>query len=145
LNVEIRTDRSIEKTEVVINCRDITKEVLKLKKHIENYSLSISASDEGETVKVVLDDIFYIESVDKRTFIYTKDKVLSTDKRLYELEEILDKKDFFRCSKSVILNINKVIKLKPEISRNILATLINNEVVVVSRRYAHDLKEMIGV
>ena len=30
-------------------------------------------------------EIFYIESVDKRTFIYTKDMVFRSEKRLYQL------------------------------------------------------------
>ncbi|MBO4775403.1 MAG: LytTR family transcriptional regulator DNA-binding domain-containing protein, partial [Lachnospiraceae bacterium] len=100
---------------------------------------------EGETYIVSLDEILYAESVDKKTFIYTDEKVLSTDKRLYELENILDKRDFFRCSKSVIININKVTRLKPEITRNILATLSNGEVVVISRRYAAELKKLLGI
>ena len=62
-----------------------------------------------------------------------------------ELEEMLDKRDFFRCSKSVIINISKIEKLKPEITRNILATLSNGEVIVVSRRYATELKKLIGI
>ena len=109
------------------------------------FQTGISGSEDGNTYIVSPNDIFYIESVDKKTFIYTEDKVLSTDKRLYELEEILDNRDYFRCSKSVIININKVVKLKPEITRNILATLSNGEVVVISRRYATDLKKLLGI
>lgn len=117
----------------------------KLKCYIENYRTGITGTENGTKLMVGLNEILYIESVDKKTFIYTDNNVLSTDKRLYELEELLDKSDFFRCSKSVIININKVVKLKPEITRNILATLTNGEVVVISRRYASELKKLIGV
>ena len=58
---------------------------------------------------------------------------------------MLDKRDFFRCSKSTILNLNKVVKLKPELTRNIMATLTNGETIVVSRRYATELKALIGI
>jgi DNA-binding LytR/AlgR family response regulator len=68
-----------------------------------------------------------------------------TDKRLYELEDLLDKRDFFRCSKSTIIHLDKVVKLKPEITRNILATLTNGENIVVSRRYAGELKQLLGI
>ena len=71
--------------------------------------------------------------------------VLQTEKRLYELEELLDEKTFFRASKSVIVNLNKITKLKPEVTRNILATLTNGEVIVISRRNVKALKELIGV
>ena len=68
-----------------------------------------------------------------------------TEKRLYELEEMLDEKDFFRCSKSMIVHLDKVTELKPEITRNILATLKNGEVIIVSRRYVPQLKNLLGI
>ena len=145
MRVEIINNQTTESVNVEIHCKDITDEVKRLKRHIDNFSTGISGTEDGNTYMVSLNDIFYIESVDKKTFIYTEDKVLSTDKRLYELEEILDNRDYFRCSKSVIINLNKVVKLKPEITRNILATLSNDEVVVISRRYATELKKLIGI
>jgi len=145
LRVEIINNQTTESVNVEIHCKDITDEVKRLKRHIDNFSTGISGTEDGNTYIVSPNDIFYIESVDKKTFIYTEDKVLSTDKRLYELEEILDNRDYFRCSKSVIINLNKVVKLKPEITRNILATLSNDEVVVISRRYATELKKLIGI
>ena len=83
--------------------------------------------------------------MDKKTFLYTPGNVYETDKKLYELESLLDEKTFFRCSKSVIVNLNKITKLKPEVTRNILATLTNGEVVVISRRNVKQLKALIGL
>ena len=145
MKAEIVKDRTDESVKVEIHCREVTAEVSKLKSHIDNYRSGITASDEDSTCIVALEDIFYIESVDKKTYIYTKEKVLSTDKRLYELEALLDDRNFFRCSKSVIINLSKVVKLKPEITRNILATLENGEVVIISRRYAGELKNILGI
>ncbi len=145
MRVEIINNQTTESVNVEIHCKDITDEVKRLKRHIDNFSTGISGTEDGNTYIVSPNDIFYIESVDKKTFIYTEDKVLSTDKRLYELEEILDNRDYFRCSKSVIINLNKVVRLKPEITRNILATLSNDEVVVISRRYATELKKLLGI
>ena len=117
----------------------------KLERYLKRFKTYIPASENGEIFNVDLNDILYIESVDKKTFIYTENKVLLTDKRLYEFEESLDEKDFFRCSKSAIINLNKVVRLKPEITRNILATFVNGENIVVSRRYAADLKKLLGI
>ena len=145
MKADIVKDRTDESVKVEIHCREVTAEVSKLKSHIDNYRAGITASDQESTVIVALEDIFYIETVDKKTFIYTKEKVLSTEKRLYELEALLEDRNFFRCSKSVILNLSKVVKLKPEITRNILATLENDEVIVISRRYASELKSILGI
>lgn len=145
MKVEIKTDQTEEAVLVEIHCRDITNEISKLERYIKRFRTFIPATYDGELVNVRTDAILYIESVDKKTFVYTENKVLMTEKRLYELEEILDKKDFFRCSKSTIIHLNKVERLKPEITRNIIATLINGENVVVSRRYASELKKLLGI
>ena len=127
-----------------IHCREITAEVNRLKAHIENYAVRIKGEYEKEAVYVDLKDILYFESVDSKTFIYTKERVLTAELRLYEIEKRLSEKNFFRCSKSVVVNIGKIVRLKPEISRNIIATLDNGEAVVISRRYVSELKKIIG-
>ena len=127
-----------------IHCREITAEVNRIKAHIENYAVRIKGEYEKEAVYVDLKDILYFESVDSKTFIYTKDRVLTAELRLYEIEKRLSEKNFFRCSKSVVVNLGKIVKLKPEISRNIIATLDNGEAVVISRRYVSELKRIIG-
>jgi len=145
LRIEVKKDPEGPDITVEIHCRDITDEVSRLERHVKRFKAYIPAAENGEMLNVRLDAILYIESVDKKTFIYTEKRVLLSDKRLYELEEMLDKRDFFRCSKSVIINLNKVIKLKPEINRNIIATMENNENVVISRRYAAELKSLLRI
>ena len=130
---------------VEIHCREVTSETERLERYISRFDERLTASENGSTYNVQIDEILYIESVDKKTFLYTKGHVLQTEKRLYELEELLDEKTFFRCSKSVIVNLNKITKLKPEVTRNILATLTNGEVIVISRRNVKALKELIGL
>ena len=144
MRIDIKKD-SEESLYVEIHCRDITNEVSRLERHIKRFGSFIPASDKGEKFNVFIDAILYIESVDKKTFIYTEKRVLLTEKRLYELEDMLDKRDFFRCSKSTIIHLNKVTKLKPEINRNIIATLVNGENVVISRRYASELKSLLKI
>ena len=130
---------------VEIHCREVTGEVTRLERYVQNYSEAIRGTADGETQVIALSDVLYVESVDKRTYVYTKNKVFLTEKRLYELEEVLDTRDFFRCSKSMIVNLRKIIKLRPEVTRNIRATLENDEIIVISRRYAPALKKLIGL
>ena len=132
-------------TAVEIHCREVTSETERLERYIRRFDERIMATLNGQTHNVPVEEILYIESVDKKTFLYTTGTVLQTEKRLYELEELLDEKTFFRCSKSVIVNLNKITKLKPEVTRNILATLTNGEVVVISRRNVRSLKALIGL
>ncbi len=144
MKVTISKDSS-SGTAVEIHCREVTSETERLARYISRFDERITASSKGQTYNVPIEEILYIESVDKKTFLYTSGNILQTEKRLYELEEILDEKTFFRCSKSVIVNLNKVTRLKPEVTRNILATLSNGEVIVISRRYVRALKNLIGL
>ena len=132
-------------TAVEIHCREITSETERLERYIRRFDERIIGSSEGQAHTIALEQILYIEAVDKKTFLYTAEHVYETDKKLYELESLLDEKTFFRCSKSVIVNLNKITKLKPEVTRNILATLTNGEVVVISRRNVKALKSLIGL
>lgn len=45
----------------------------------------------------------------------------------------------------MIINLTKVEKLKPEITRNVIATLSNNEKVIISRRYVSELKKLLEI
>lgn len=132
-------------TQVEIHCKEVTGETERLERYISRFDERITGSSEGQTYSIDINAILYIESVDKKTFLYTQGNVFLTDKRLYELESILDEKTFFRCSKSVIVNLEKIKSLRPEVTRNIRATLENGEIIVISRRYAAALKKLIGL
>ena len=144
MEVTVKTD--IESgTLVEIHCREITGETERLKRYIDRFDERIKGTSQGESYNINVSEILYIESVDKKTFVYTSRSVYSAEKRLYELEELLDEKTFFRCSKSAIVNLDKIKSLRPEVTRNIRATLVNDEVIVISRRYAVQLKKLIGL
>ena len=85
--------------------------------------------------------IYYIESVDNRGFIYTKNKVYETKQKLYELEELLRKKHFLRVSKSMLLNLMKVSAIKPALNGRFTAVLYTGEQAVISRKYVPELKK----
>ena len=144
MQVTIRQDLE-SGTAVEIHCREITSETERLERYIRRFDERIIGSSEGQAHTIAVEQILYIEAVDKKTFLYTPGNVYETDKKLYDLEEMLDGKPVFRCSKSVIVNLNKITKLKPEVTRNILATLTNGEVVVISRRNVKQLKALIGL
>lgn len=133
------------KLQVVINCRQIDDEIMRLKYHIEMFDKKLQAKKDNEWCFVKLFDVLYFESVDNRTFLYTEDDVMEVKQRLYELEIILSDKDFIRISKSQIININKVKSLRPEINRTILATMCNGEQLFISRKYVPAIRSLLSI
>ena len=134
-----------ETLQVVINCRQIDDEVMRLKCHIELFDKKLQAKKDNELYFINSFDVLYFESVDNRTFLYTEDDVLEVRQRLYELEVILSDKDFIRISKSQIVNINKIKSLKPELNRTILATMCNGEQLYISRKYVQAIRNMLSI
>ena len=98
-------------------------------------------SDEVREIVAFVTDIFYIEAVDNKCFIYTESKVYETKQKLYELEEILKEKYFLRTAKSMILNLMKVRAIKPSLNSRFIAELYSGEQVVISRKYVSALKK----
>lgn len=128
-----------------LKCPKADASVMKLKRYIEAFEEKLDAIDNDKHYLVSPLEVFYFESVDNRTFLYTETQVLEIRKRLYELEEILSDKDFVRTSKSQLVNINKIKLLKPELNRSITAEMINGEILIISRRYAKQIKTLLSI
>ena len=134
-----------ETLKVIIKCRQVNDKVLRLKSHIELFDQKILAKGQDESFVIEANDVLYFEAFDDRTFLYTIDNVLEVKLRLYELESFLSEKDFIRISKSHIVNINKITKLKPELNRTLLLTLCDGEQLSVSRNYVKQFKELLSI
>lgn len=100
---------------------------------------------EDKYYKVNVDEIFYIEAIDRKLFIYTKTETYEISEKLYALEEQLSNVNFIRISKSMLLNINKIHSFYAKLSGNLEALLTNKEKVTISRRYVANLKNKLGM
>ena len=95
--------------------------------------------------RVVFDpsDILYIEKVDDRTFAYTMDRVLLLDMSLQKIESSLLGINYFRCSKSMIVNIDKVEKLRSLPSNRLDCVMKGGEHIIISRTYASEIRKIL--
>lgn len=127
-------------SEVIIRCTEMTQEIEQLLSYLQSPRRKLVGSRGGAQVVIELADILYIESVDSRTFVYTAKEVLQVEHTLTQLEQLLNTVNFIRCSKSMILNIDKVAALKSLASNRIDATMKNGEHILISRTYASDFR-----
>ena len=77
--------------------------------------------------------------------IYTQKDVHSVKEKLYEFEKMSCRSPLFRCSKSMVLNADKIDYVRPSLSGRFEAVLSNGEIVIVSRKYVQDLKRSLGI
>lgn len=131
--------------EIIIRCHEVTDEIMSLIQRIKLKNKMLMGFQEDTIHQINLSDVYYFESVDNKVFMYCKDKVFEAKQKLYELEQIVEGKKFFRASKSSILNIAKISYIKPSISGRFEARMDNGETVMVSRQYVPILKSMLGL
>ena len=129
--------------ELILNYKQINAEVEAVLAFMEKHQKKRVGKSEGETIIFSPQEILYIEKVDEKTFACTMDKVIQLDVSLATAELILDDESYFRCSKSMIVNVNKVEKLKSMPSNRIDATLVSGEHIIISRTYASDFRRLL--
>ena len=124
-----------------IHCHCISDEVREIVAFVKSRQGQLTGTADERQYEIAVSDIFYIEAVDNKTFLYTKDRVYETRQKLYELEEMLLGKHFLRVSKSTLLNLMKVSAIKPALNSRFTAVLFSGEQVVIKRKYVPELKK----
>ena len=120
-----------------------TPEIRKIIGILEKTQNVLWGKTDTETVSVKISDLLYLESVDDKLFAYTGDKTLRLDGSLSSFMTELDDGSFFRCSKSMVINVNRVKALKSLSSNRIDATMEGGEHIIISRRYASEFRRLL--
>ena len=144
MKINKERDASCTDIEVTVRYPHEDKRVHQILSFLHSVDMQIPCENDGVARMVSAAEIYYIESVDKRTFIYLKKAVYRTDYRLYQLMEDLRDYGFVQISKSCILNINVLDGIKPLLNSRMEATLKNGEKVYINRNYLRDVKRALG-
>ncbi|MCM1038477.1 MAG: LytTR family transcriptional regulator DNA-binding domain-containing protein [Ruminococcus sp.] len=129
--------------EAVIRYRQMTERIEDIVRYVEGQSEKLLVLKDGQQILLNLPDIIYVESVDGTTFLYTGNDVYRTNLTLFHFETLYADHGFFRCSKSMILNIYRIRRLKSMSASRIDAALDNEEHIVISRHYAKQLRNIL--
>jgi DNA-binding LytR/AlgR family response regulator len=135
---------SREKEQALIRAVEKTADIASAIDLLENGSGGVAVTKDRNTFFCKLTQIYYIESVDKRTYVYTKGDCYESRDRLYELEEKLGTW-FVRISKAMIVNLRKIRNVSAEPGGRMTAVLLNGERVIISRSYVKELKRRLGI
>lgn len=139
--IKLEQDISRKDIEVLIKYASMNKDVERIAILLQSVDTRIKCNLDGSEKLVNASDIYYIESVDKRTFVYCEKIVFRTELRLYQLAEDLSRAGFVQISKSCILNINVLDSIRPLLNSRMEATLLNGERLYVTRKYLDSIKQ----
>ncbi len=129
----------INETEVIINCTNLDSRMIKLMDYIRQYAMTLECRLDNSIYYLGVDSILYIESVDKKTFVYDPFRVFSSRYSLSELEVMLENTLFCRVSKKAILNVAYISSVIPAENHRLEAVLTNGEHIIVTRNYKEKL------
>ena len=87
MKITLNQDPAFPETEVVINCPRADEDILRLVAMLRIHQKKLVGILEGGRHLLDVKDILYIDTADKRTFLYTGKAVYESALRLYELEE----------------------------------------------------------
>ena len=140
MDVEIEQVGRERKEQVLIRCHAVTEEVREIAAFVKSRQGSLTGIKDSRQYEIAVSDIYYFESVDGKTFLYTKEQVYETSYRIYELESMLRPKNFLRVSKSMLLNLMKIRSIQSALNGRFAAVLLSGEEVIISRSYVKGLK-----
>ena len=145
MKITINIDDKLTETQIHISSPALSAELEKMIEALRIYDQQMVVFKGEESVILEVAQIVYVESVDRKTFVYTRNNFYETKLRLYEMEEQLCQSGFLRTSKSCLVQLKQIRTLKTELNRKLRVTLENGEQLMVSRQYADELKRRLGV
>ena len=102
--------------EVIVRCYDTQEKWVEAIRAVTAGEVSVSAFAEEKVCRLKLSDVYYFEVVDGCSFLYCEKTVFKCRQKLYEFEELCRNSMLFRCSKSMILNADKIQYVRPSVS-----------------------------
>lgn len=141
MKLTINQNRNQTESEVIINCAYVDKPVQKIIHYVTQLSVTLEGELNNKIYQLSMDKIYYIESVDGKTYLYDKNNSFLCRQSLLNLEDVLKNTPFTRASKTCLLNTSYLRCVEPYPNHRLKAELSNGEHLIISRNYIHPLKE----
>lgn len=129
---------------VTLSYVEFTSEFEEIREYVLHKGEKLTVYAEGkEAVNIRVEDILYFEAVGEYVFAYLEEQMYEVKLRLYQVEEKLKTTSFLRASKSVLMNVNHIVSVRPALNGRFYAKMQNGEDVLISRNYAKQITKRI--
>ena len=127
---------------VIVEYPEYTGSTADLIKRINDLDIRFCANDDGKQIKIDLADIYYMENVDRKLFIYTEKDVYRYESTMAEALTHTAGTGLVRISRTCIMNAEHLKEIRQIRNSHLEAVLDNGEKLIVSRKYLRDIKEV---
>lgn len=140
MKLTINENTELTEDEIIINCAYMDERMKNLVNYVRQFTFSLEGELEGKFYQVPLDEIYYIDTVDGKTFLYDSEHAYCSRLTLTALEEKLFNTSFVRISKNCLMNVAHLKCVEPYVNHRMRAELKNGEMLMISRNYIESLK-----
>jgi DNA-binding LytR/AlgR family response regulator len=131
-------EENLEENYLELHYDEIDEETAAVIERLRPALKYIEGTTEGRHLTVPIADMFYFETVDRKTFGYTRDTCIEVKETLQGIIDEHEDAGFVRISKSSIVNLYKIKKLQGDLNMRTLIHLKNDECLVMNRGYRSD-------
>lgn len=96
---------------------------------------------EGEGRRLYLNEIYYVEVVERRCFAYMKEEVYEVETNLKGFLDRYAGYGFVQIGKSTAVNMRRIEKIVPDINMKMHLVMENGEKLVVNRAYKKEFMD----
>ena len=102
-------------------------------------------NERKERLNLAVSEVMFIEAFGKDVEVHTVRETYLARDRMYQLELLLDPKEFLRVSKSVIISGRHVKKIRPTLSMKYILTMTDGTLIDVTRSYYNDFRRFFNI
>ena len=127
---------------VIVEYPEYDKSVDNLINKIKNMSISFTGKSDSKTVSIDISDIYYIENVERKIFLYSKKDIYRYDGSMADIDSSISETDLVRISRTCFMNVSHLKEIMQIKNSHLEAVLDNGEKLIVSRKYLKDIKKI---
>ena len=144
MDIEIKVDENYENPKVVIYTKQVDKNVSDIIDSISNVNQEVLKAYKDEKMYILHQkDIESIYSENGKIYVRCEKEIYTIKNRLYELENLLNKRKFIRISNSEIINFERVKNIDFKILGTLIINFKSGNIAYASRRYIPKIKDFL--
>ena len=127
---------------VIVEYPEYDRTVERLVSRIKDLNISFTGKADGKTFSIDIPDIYYIENVERKIFLYSKKDIYRFDGTMSDIDSAIADTDLVRISRTCFMSVSHLKEIMQMKNSHLEAVLDNGEKLIVSRKYLKDIKKI---
>ncbi len=144
MRIIIESPKPNDEDVIIVRCASPDPRLISTLLAFQTANTELTGYQDDKIVRLNYQDVYYFEANENHVFAYCNSEVYEIKNKLYELEDVFGPFDFMRCSKSLIVNMEKIDYLTTMFNGKLEAHLKNGEKILISRQYVRNLKSKLS-